>query len=87
MPESGIFPKTCASIFSILPVSDEAEGRMQITPKVSRTRTIGFRLTEAEYQQLVAAAQQEQRRTADLVRLIVVRALKAYATSKTEAER
>ncbi len=58
---------------------------MHIGAKVPRTRTIGFRLTEAEYAQLVAAAEQEQRRTAELVRLIVVRALKSYADQQPQA--
>lgn len=58
---------------------------MQIDAKVPRTRTIGFRLTEAEYAQLVAAAEQEQRRTAELVRLIVMRALKSYADQPPQA--
>ena len=57
---------------------------MQITPKIPRTRTVGFRLTETEYTQLVAVAEQEQRRTADLVRLIVVRALKEYASQQPQ---
>ena len=59
---------------------------MEIRPKVPRTRTIGFRLTEEEYTQLVAAAEQEQRRTAELVRLIVVQALKGYADKRPQAE-
>ncbi len=59
---------------------------MQITPKIPRTRTVGFRLTETEYTQLVEAAEQEQRRTADLVRLIVVRALKDYANKQPQSD-
>jgi hypothetical protein len=59
---------------------------MHIGAKVPHTRTIGFRLTEEEYAQLVAAAEQEQRRTAELVRLIVVRALKGYADKRLQAE-
>ena len=59
---------------------------MHIGAKVPRTRTIGFRLTEVEYAQLVAAAEQEQRRTAELVRLIVVRALKGYADKRLQVE-
>ncbi len=54
--------------------------------RVPHTRTIGFRLTEGEYQQLTAAAEQEQRRTAELVRLIVVRALKAYQPVQAETK-
>lgn len=59
---------------------------MHIGAKVPHTRTIGFRLTEEEYAQLVAAAEQEQRRTAELVRLIVVRALKGYADKRHQVE-
>ncbi len=59
---------------------------MQRPIRVPRTRTIGFRLTEGEYQQLTAAAEQEQRRTAELVRLIVVRALKAYRPVQAETK-
>ena len=58
---------------------------MEIRPKVPRTRTVGFRLTEEEYTQLVTAAEQEQRRTAELVRLIVVQALKGYADKRPQA--
>jgi hypothetical protein len=43
-------------------------------------------LTEGEYQQLTAAAEQEQRRTAELVRLIVVRALKDYGGKSPQTE-
>jgi hypothetical protein len=59
---------------------------MHIQQKIPRTRTIGFRLTEEEYAQLVAAAAQEQRRTAQLVRLIVVQALKGYADKWPQTE-
>jgi hypothetical protein len=64
---------------------------MQREKKISRTRTIGFRLTEAEYVALVAAAEQDQRRTAELVRLMVLDALKRrmvevnQTTQKVEA--
>lgn len=54
--------------------------------RIPRTRTIGFRLTEEEYAKLVAAAEQEQRRTAELVRLIVVQALKGYADKRPQTE-
>lgn len=59
---------------------------MHTSPKIPRTRTVGFRLTETEYAQLVGAAEQEQRRTAELVRLIVVRALKDYANKQSQTE-
>jgi len=59
---------------------------MNSTPKIPHTRTIGFRLTESEYQKLVAAADQEQRRMADLVRLLVVRALKDYPNNPVQFE-
>jgi ribosomal protein L2 len=52
---------------------------MQREKKIPRTRTIGFRLTETEYAALVAAAEQDQRRTAELVRLMVLDALKRRA--------
>jgi hypothetical protein len=55
-------------------------------PKFPRTRTVGFRLTETEFAQLAAAAEQEQRRTAELVRLIVVRALKDYTSKQAQTE-
>ncbi len=57
---------------------------MPIQSKAPKTRTIGFRLTEAEYTQLVALAEQKQRRTAELVRLIVVNALKRYTTEQPQ---
>ncbi|GEM_PF-5208592 len=64
---------------------------MQSEKKIPRTRTIGFRLTETEYAALVVAAEQDQRRTAELVRLMVLDALKRRAvqniqtTQKVEA--
>ena len=52
--------------------------------RIPRTRTIGFRLTEGEYQQLTAAAEQEQRRTAELVRLLVLDALNRRTAQKSQ---
>ena len=52
--------------------------------RIPRTRTIGFRLTEGEYQQLKAAAEQEQRRTAELVRLLVLDALNRRTAQKSQ---
>jgi hypothetical protein len=57
---------------------------METQAKVPRTRTIGFRLTETEYEQLVTLAQQKQRRTADLVRLIVVNAIKRSVSTQPQ---
>lgn len=57
---------------------------METKTKVPRTRTVGFRLTETEYEQLVALAQQKQRRTADLVRLIVINALKRSVSTQPQ---
>jgi hypothetical protein len=49
---------------------------MSTKQNTPRTRTIGFRLTATEYTQLEALAERKSRRIAELVRLIVVRALK-----------
>ncbi len=57
---------------------------METKAKVPRTRTVGFRLTETEYEQLVDLAQQKQRRTADLVRLIVVNAIKRSVSTQPQ---
>ena len=57
---------------------------MAIQSKAPKTRTIGFRLTEAEYTQLVTLAEQKQRRTAELVRIIVVSALKRYTSEQPQ---
>jgi hypothetical protein len=57
---------------------------MQHQKKIPRTRTIGFRLTEMEYAALVAAAEQDQRPTAELVRLMVLDTLKRRAVKEVQ---
>lgn len=45
----------------------------------SRTRTMGFRLTEEEYALLVKVARGERRKLADMVYVLVVEGLQRYA--------
>ncbi|MBE7511446.1 MAG: hypothetical protein HS103_01340 [Anaerolineales bacterium] len=45
----------------------------------SRTRTMGFRLTEEDYALLVKVARGERRKLADMVYILVVEGLQRYA--------
>lgn len=45
----------------------------------SRTRTMGFRLTEEDYALLVKVARSERRKLADMVYILVVEGLQRYA--------